>query len=169
MPDPTPLRLIPSPRSAVYGGSRDAADAATVEAILDGLPPGGRVRVVGGAAWLADALATLGAEVAADGPVDVVAFPLTPLGDDAVAALADARSGLDAGGRVVVEAVHPAGLRPYEDGPVDVGGVAAYARTLASWVRVLGSAGLVLRSAREPLDAQTGAPVGLVLVAEPEA
>jgi hypothetical protein len=154
---------------AAHGASRDLADAATVEAVLDGLPPGARVRVVGTAAWLAEALASLGAEVVAEGPVDVVVFPLTLLADDAVAALADARSGLDAGGRVVVEAVHPAGLRPYEDGPVDLGGAAAYARTLASWVRVLAAAGLVLRSAREPLDAQTGAPVGLVLVAEPEA
>ncbi len=171
MSDRTPLRLIPSPRLAAAGVSRDIADAATVEAILDGLPPGGRVRLVGAAAWLAEALGSLGAEVVdtLDGAVDVVAFPLTPLADDAAEALAAARAGLDDGGRVVIEAVHPAGLRPYEDGPLDIGGAQAYVRTVASWVRVLASAGLVLRSVREPLDAQTGAPVGLILVAEPEA
>ena len=69
----------------------------------------------------------------------------------------------------MVEAVHPAALRPYEDGPMDLGGEPTYVRTLASWVRVLASAGLVLRSVREPLDAHSGAPAGLVLVAEPEA
>ena len=31
MPDPSPLRLIPSPRSLAQGPSRDLADAATVE------------------------------------------------------------------------------------------------------------------------------------------
>ena len=171
MSDRIPLRLIPSPRLAASGVSRDVADAATVEAILDGLPPGGRVRLVGAGAWLAEALGSLGADVveAPDGPVDVAVFPLTPLADDAAAALAAARAGLDAGGRVVIEAVHPAGFRPYEDGPLDMGGTPAYVRTVASWVRVLASAGLVLRSVREPLDAQTGAPAGLILVAEPEA
>ena len=181
MSDRPPLRLIPSPR--LPGGTRDAADAATVEAVLDGLPPGGRVRIVGPGAWLAEALASLDAEVldaemvAAGVPADVVAFPMTVPGDDdggrdggrAADALADAAAGLDAGGRVVVEAVHPAGLRPYQDGPLDADGAAVFVRTLASWVRVLAAAGLVVRSIREPLDAQTGAPVGLVLVAEPAA
>ena len=179
MSDRPPLRLIPSPR--LPGGSRDAADAATVEAVLDGLPPGGRVRIVGPGAWLAEALASLDAEVldaervAAGVPADVVAFPMTVPTDDAegtpsaARALADAAAGLDAGGRVVVEAVHPAGLRPYQDGPLDVDGAAVFVRTVASWVRVLAAAGLVVRSVREPLDAQTGAPVGLVLVAEPAA
>ncbi|HEX8297715.1 MAG TPA: hypothetical protein VF594_01030, partial [Rubricoccaceae bacterium] len=90
-------------------------------------------------------------------------------GSRAATALLAARASLDAGGRIVVEAVHPAGLRPYEDGPLDLGGEPTYVRTLASRVRVLGAAGLVLRSVREPLDALSGAPAGLVLVAEPEA
>ena len=172
MSDRPPLRLIPSPR--LPGGSRDAADAATVEAVLDGLPPGGRVRIVGPGAWLAEALASLDAEMVDAGvPADVVAFPMTvPTDDDgrsAALALADAAAGLEAGGRVVVEAVHPAGLRPYQDGPLDVDGAAVFVRTVASWVRVLAAAGLVVRSVREPLDVQTGAPVGLVLVAEPAA
>ena len=175
MPDDRPpLRLIPSPRSHGLGASRDAVDAATIEAILDGLPPAGRVRIVGPAAWLAEALGALGAEVVADANeddilADVVAFPLTPLADDAAAQLAEARAALEAGGRVVLEAVHPAGLRPYADAPAEVGGEATFVRTLASWVRVLAAAGLVLRDVREPLDAQTGAPAGLVLVAEPVA
>ena len=172
MPDDrSPLRLIPSPRLHGLGASRDTADAATVEAVLDGLPPGGRVRLAGDALWLADALRALGADVVTDAavPVDVVAFPLTPLAGDAVAALAEARRGLDAGGRVVVETVHPAGLRPYEDTATEVGGAPVFVRTLGSWVRVLAAAGLVVRAVREPLDAQTGAPAGLILVAEPAA
>ncbi len=177
MSDRPPLRLIPSPRAALLGPSRDASDAATVEAILDGLPPGGRVRITGEASWLAAALEALGVDVVTDdAPTDVVAFPLTPLPDDAAppaqraaSALLAARAALDVGGRVVVEAVHPASLRPYEDGPLDVGGTPTYVRTVGSWVRVLAAAGLVLRSVREPLDAHTGAPAGLVLVAEPEA
>ncbi|HEX9952002.1 MAG TPA: hypothetical protein VGB53_09560 [Rubricoccaceae bacterium] len=177
MSDRPPLRLIPSPRTAMLGASREAADAATVEAILDGLPPGGRVRIAGEAAWLTVGLEALGVVVVSDNSIaaDVVAFPLTPLPDDASApaqraasALLAARASLDAGGRVVVEAVHPAALRPYEDGPLDLGGEPTYVRTLASWVRVLAAAGLVLRSVREPLDAHSGAPAGLVLVAEPE-
>ncbi len=178
MSDRPPLRLIPSPRAALLDPSREASDAATVEAILDGLPPGGRVRIVGEASWLADALDVLGVDVVTDDalPADVVAFPLTPLPDDAAypaqraaSALLAARAALDVGGRVVVEAVHPAALRPYEDGPLDVSGTPTYVRTVGSWVRVLAAAGLVLRSVREPLDAHTGAPAGLVLVAEPEA
>ncbi len=149
------------------GASREAADAATVEAILDGLPPGGRVRIAGEALWLAAALEALGITIVTDGglPVDAVAFPLAAA--DAAALLA-ARAGLDVGGRVVVETVHPAGLRPYEDALVDACGEPTAARTFASWVRVLASAGLVLRSVREPLEAHSGAPAGLVLVAEPE-
>ncbi len=168
MSDRPPLRLIPSPRTAMPGASREAADAATVEAILDGLPPGGRVRIAGEAPWLSVALEALGVAIVTDAgvPVDAVAFPLAPA--DAAALLA-ARSGLDVGGRVVVEAVHPASLRPYEDALVDAGGEPTAARTFGSWVRVLASAGLVLRSVREPLDVHTGAPAGLVLVAEPEA
>ncbi len=167
MTDRPPLRLIPSPRTAMHGASREAADAATVEAILDGLPPGGRVRIAGEAPWLAAALEALGITIVTDAavPVDAVAFPLAAA--DASALLA-ARTGLDLGGRIVVEAVHPAGLRPYEDALVDAGGEPTAARTFASWVRVLASAGLVLRSVREPLEAHSGTPAGLVLVAEPE-
>ncbi|HEX8298654.1 MAG TPA: hypothetical protein VF594_05775, partial [Rubricoccaceae bacterium] len=85
MSDRPPLRLIPSPRTAMLGASREAADAATVEAILDGLPPGGHVRIVGEASWLAVGLEALGVVVVCDESVaaDVVAFPLTPLPDDA--------------------------------------------------------------------------------------
>lgn len=166
-----PLRLIPSPRPHGLGASREAADAACVEAVLDGLPPGGRVRLVGPAAWLAEALGALGADVVTDEavPADAIAFPLTRLAGDAVATLSSAARGLEVGGRVVIEAVHPAGLRPYEDVAIEVGGVETYVRTLSSWVRVLAAAGLVVRAVHEPLDAQTGAPAGLVLVAEPEA
>ena len=171
MSDRPPLRLIPSPRSHGPGYAREAADAALVEAILDGLPPGGRVRLVGPAPWLADALGALGAEIVTDPavPVDVAAFALTPLAEGARVLLGRARDGLDAGGRVVIGAIHPAGLRPYEDAEADVDGAPAFVRTMASWVQVLGASGLTVRSLREPLDAQTDAPAGLVIVAEPEA
>ncbi|GAB5534656.1 MAG: class I SAM-dependent methyltransferase [Rubricoccaceae bacterium] len=192
--------------------SRKAAtDAAIVEAILDGLPMGGRVLDMGcGEGWLSRALHQLGVhvhgidgsaaliqtaqdhghgtfdlidyELAADsperlgGPYDVAVFNFALLDDDAVSILRAARSCLDIGGRVLIQTTHPISLEaPYSDGWrresfADVGDGFApmpwYFRTLSSWIRAIRSAGLTLTDLREPVDADTGAPLSLLLTTE---
>ena len=166
-----PLRLVPR------RDDHAASEAALVEAVLTGLPPGGRVLVAGQpegvASWLADALDVV--DIAAvcsplpesdrrdtallfddrddaaggvPGGYDAVVVDAPSLGDGAVAALAALRATLGLGGRLLVQ-VPPDG-----------------ARTLGAWVRLLGVAGLVLRDVREP---EHGGLVGCVFIAEPEA
>lgn len=159
-----PLRLVP--RIA----DPDAADAALVEAILSGLPPGGRVLVAGDGprtAWLADALAVvdvdairsplpqaagapLFAEVDPDGGYDVAVADLGGAPDGAarhaLAAMADA---LAPHGRLLVQVASEP----------EVG-----ARTLGAWVRLMARAGLVLCDLREPPH---GGLTGTVFVCEP--
>ena len=203
---------------AVRGGGipsrRAGTDAAVVEAVLDGLPPAGRVLDVGcGEGWLVRALGALGATAhgvdvsrplveaaqaegggtfdvldyddAADsparlgGPYDAAVFNFSILGERAVAILGAARRQLEVGGRVVVQTAHPLTAGPpYADGwreetfgdfDGDFEPMPWYFRTFGSWVRTLDAAGLRLAEAREPIHPETGAPLSLLLVAEPVA
>ena len=157
-----PLRLVP--RSA----DRAAAEVVLIEAVLTGLPPGGRVLVVGDAArtsWLADALeavevtavcspppadagSSLFAPPSADEAYDAAVVDAGALGDGA--ALAAVGHALAPHGRLLVQA----------DGEPQVG---ASQRPLGAWVRLLAGAGMVLRDVREP---DHGGLAGSVFVCE---
>jgi len=155
-----PLRLVP--RSA----DRAAAEALLVEAVLTGLPPGGRVLVAGDAArmaWLADALEAVevrptcsplpgGAQAdalfdapSADDAFDAAVVDAEALGDGAAHALAAVGGALSPYGRLLVQA------------PDDAD------RSLGGWVRLLAGAGMVLRDVREP---DHGGLAGCVFVCE---
>jgi hypothetical protein len=156
-----PLRLVP--RSA----DRAAAEVVLVEAVLTGLPPGGRVLVAGDAArtsWLADALeaveahavcsplptAPAGALVTHDDGFDVAVVDAEALdGAGASAALSAVGGALAPHGRLLVQA--PSGGAYHDD------------RSLGAWVRLLSGAGLVLRDVREPAH---GGLAGSVFVCE---
>ncbi len=167
---PTPLRLLPRP------DDHAAAEAALLEAVVTGLPPGGRVLIAGDAdgtaAWLADALDAVEVEAvvsplpardlrdagglfgeeadpfrARTGDYDAVVVDAQSLGTGAVPALAMLARALAPGGRLLVQAP-PSG-----------------ARSLGAWVRLLSAAGLVLRDVR---DAAHGGLAGSVFVAEEE-
>jgi hypothetical protein len=165
---PPPLRLLPRP------DDHAAAEAALLEAVVTGLPPGGRVLIAGDAdgtaAWLADALDAVEVEAVVSplpardtrdegglfgdtpfrtrtGDYDAVVVDAQSLGTGAVPALATLTRSLAPGGRLLVQAP-PAG-----------------ARSLGAWVRLLGAAGLVLRDVR---DAAHGGLAGSVFVAEEE-
>lgn len=192
-----------------------ATDAAVVEAVLDGLPPGGRVLDLGcGEGWLVRALTVLGVDAhgidasrplidaaraegggtfepldydtAAErpstlgGPYDAAVFNFSLLSDRVVPVLGAARSRLDAGGRVIVQTVHPLAVGgAYREGWREesfgaMGGGAFrpapwFFRTFGSWVRALDAAGLRLADAHEPRHPKTGDPLSLLLVAEPAA
>ena len=155
-----PLRLVP--RSA----DRATAEALLVEAVLTGLPPGGRVLVVGDAArtaWLADALEAVevratrsplpgGAQAgslfeavsSADDAYDAAVVDAEALGDTAAHAVAAVGRALSPYGRLLVQAG-------------DAG------RSLGGWVRLLAGAGMVLRDVREP---DHGGLAGCVFVCE---
>ncbi len=111
------------------------------------------------------------------GPFDAAVFNFSLLSDDVVGVLRAVIERLDAGGRVLVQTVHPLTLAPpYADGwrsesfegfSAEMAPMPWYARTFGSWVRTLDAAGLRLAEAHEPLDPETGAPLSLLLVAEP--
>ena len=121
------------------------------------------------------------AEAAADpdrlgGPYDAVVFNFALLGDDAVGVLRAAGDRLDVGGRVLIQTVHPSAIDPYEEGWREEAfdGIGSgfepmpwYARTFGAWVRTVDAAALRLAEAVEPLHPETGAPLSLLLVAEP--
>lgn len=160
-----PLRLVPR------RDDRAAAEAALVEAVLTGLPPGGRVLVAGAddgvAAWLDTALAVVEVQTVcsplpardrcdteplfsprpADDGFDAVVVDAPSLGTGAVPALAALGEVLAPGGRLLVQAP--------PDGE----------RSVGAWVRLLGAAGLVLRDIHEP---EQGGLAGSIFVAEPE-
>lgn len=111
------------------------------------------------------------------GPYDAAVFNFSLLGERVVGVLAAARRRLEVGGRVIVQTAHPvAAGPPYADGwreetfadfEGDFTPMPWYFRTFGSWVRVLDAAGLRLAEAKEPVHPETGAPLSLLLVAEP--
>lgn len=117
----------------------------------------------------------------AGGPYDAIACNFSLLHADLVPLLAALRHNLDAGGALVVQTVHPwtalAG-EGYADGwrteTFDAfGGDFAepmpwYYRTLESWMSALRGAGYRLAGLREPTHPGTGAPLSLLMVAEPD-
>ena len=120
-------------------------------------------------------------EAAADparlgGPYDAAVFNFALLGDDVVGVLRAAGSRLDVGGRVVIQTVHPLSAGPpYRDGwreePFAATGggfepMPWYFRTVGSWVRVLGAAGIRLAEVVEPLHPETDEPLSLLMTAE---
>lgn len=186
-------------------------DAAIVEAVVRGLPPGGRVLDVGcGEGWLSRALAALGASVhgvdasaalveaaqkargsfdvlsyeAAEadptrlgGPFDAAVFNFALLDESAAGILRAVASRLERGGRVIVQTVHPMTVEPpYADGWRGESFAAMgdgfepmpwFFRTLGSWVRTVGAAGLTLVEVFEPMAPEGDRPLSLLLVAEP--
>ena len=110
------------------------------------------------------------------GPYDAAVFNFALLDDDVVGILSAARRALDAGGRVLVQTVHPLTAdAPYADGWrresfADLGDAFEpmpwFFRTVGSWVRTLRSAGLVVTDLREPAHAETGAPLSLLWTGE---
>lgn len=164
---PAPLRLVSCPLDPA------ADEAALVEALLTGLPPGARVLLVGAPdgtpSWLADALEAVEVEaVRSDPPVqppgalfadsvppaasaldgyDAVVVDSASLPERASATLAALAGALAPGGRLLVQV--PAGCT----------------RSLGEWVRMLGNAGLMLRDVREPAH---GGLAGSIFVAEAE-
>ncbi|PAP78759.1 class I SAM-dependent methyltransferase [Rubrivirga marina] len=111
------------------------------------------------------------------GPYDAAVFNFALLDESVAGTLRAAASRLDAGGRVIVQTVHPIAVDPpYADGwrQESFASMAEgfepmpwYFRTLGSWVRALGTAGLGLTEVVEPTDPDTGHPLSLILVAEP--
>lgn len=110
------------------------------------------------------------------GPYDVAVFNFSLLDDRAAAPLRAAASVLEPGGRLVVQSVHPIAVGPpYVDGwreetfdgvEGDFEPMPWFFRTLGSWVRAFGAAGLTLTDLAEPVDLETGEPLSLLLVAE---
>lgn len=110
------------------------------------------------------------------GPYDVAVFNFALLSDDVVGVLRAAASRLEAGGRLIVQTVHPATVAPpYEDGWRDESFDAFgegfkpmpwFFRTFAGWTRALRAAGLLLTEVAEPTDPESGAPLSLILAAE---
>ena len=192
--------------------SRAATDAAMVEAVLGGLPPGGRVLDVGcGEGWLSRAFGALGAsvhgidaapeliaaaestggatfdclgyaEAAADperlgGPYDAAVFNFSILDRRARDILRVTASRLEAGGRLLIQTVHPATVAPpYTEGWRAANRTSSshtldasaewYFRPFGTWVRELDAAGLGLCGCVEPLD-DDQLPISMILIAQP--
>ena len=110
------------------------------------------------------------------GPYDVAVFNFSLLDDRAAAPLRAAGAVLEAGGRVVVQTVHPlAAGPPYADGwreetfdgvEGDFEPMPWFFRTLGAWVRVVTAAGLRITDVLEPAHPETGEPLSLIVVAE---
>ena len=120
---------------------------------------------------IADDPTTLG------GPYDVAVFNFALLSDTVFGVLRGATDQLAPGGRVIVQTVHPLSIgAPYADGwreetfestDADLEPMPWYARTFGTWVRTLDAVGLQLREVAEPTHPDTGAPLSLILTAEP--
>jgi len=125
-----------------------------------------------------DAIGARASELGAPFDLAVCNFSLL---DAELAPLLDALRGvLDAGGRLVIQTVHPwiaCGDAPYVDGWREEtfasfgGGFTApmpwYFRTLASWVDAIGASRFAIERIVEPVDAESGRPLSLLIEAVP--
>jgi len=113
-------------------------------------------------------------------PFDVAVCNFSLLDDDLLPVLYGIRKLLQAQGALIIQTVHPwtaCGDQPYVDGWrtetfADFGGAFAepmpwYFRTASSWVRALRDGGFVVERCEEPVDAKSGRPLSLLLVATP--
>lgn len=176
MTDSSFLRLVPPalPAERAHIEARTQAEAAVIEAALDGLPPGGRVLDVGGSGWLGEALTALGAHaervetadltgaagdplagLPADGlppfiggDLDLAVVTAGALGAQPHAVLLAIGDRLALGGRLLIVAEHPSS-----------GGTR---RRFGAWVRLVAGAGFSLRDAIE----SDVVPPLLLLIAE---
>jgi 2-polyprenyl-3-methyl-5-hydroxy-6-metoxy-1,4-benzoquinol methylase len=140
-----------------------------------------RAREIGGADFLhvsyeqfIERPARVGAEF------EVVVFNFSLFTQDIVPALRAAHSIIRKDGRLVVQTVHPfndAQDQPYTDGWREETfatmsedfqtAMPWYFRTMQSWVASVTRAGFTLLEAREPINAETGRPLSLLLIAAP--
>jgi 2-polyprenyl-3-methyl-5-hydroxy-6-metoxy-1,4-benzoquinol methylase len=138
-------------------------------------------RDLGGGTFVAmtyDAIAASTATLGAPFDVAVCNFSLL---EAELAPLLDALHGvIGADGRLVIQTVHPwiaCGDAPYVDGWREEtfasfgGGFAAsmpwYFRTLASWVDAIGASRFAIGRIVEPVDAESGRPLSLLIEATP--
>ncbi|HYE59259.1 MAG TPA: class I SAM-dependent methyltransferase [Rhodothermales bacterium] len=111
---------------------------------------------------------------------DVAVFNFALLDEDPSSLLRAVASRLRLNGALLIQTVHPwtaRGDAPYADGwreerfasfgDTFAASTPWYYRTLGSWLRVLGQAGLTLEVVREPLHPETGIPLSLLLEATP--
>ena len=147
------------------------ASAALIEAARAG--GGGRFETVAHEGIAARA-AALGA------PFDIAVCNFSLLEADLEPVLAGARAVLGAHGKLIVQTVHPwiaNGDAQYVDGWrtetfAAFGGsfvepMPWYFRTLASWVDAIAAGGFAIERCEEPVDAEKGLPLSLLLVAKP--
>ncbi|MVA96944.1 methyltransferase domain-containing protein [Nitratireductor sp. CAU 1489] len=116
------------------------------------------------------------------GPFDLIACNFALFGKAVSPLLSALTHVLEPGGAIVIQTLHPWRSRPaegYRDGWrketfTGLGDEAWdampwYFRTLSSWTGELGAAGLALVEIAEPLDADGGEPLSLVMVCKPVA
>jgi 2-polyprenyl-3-methyl-5-hydroxy-6-metoxy-1,4-benzoquinol methylase len=119
---------------------------------------------------VADRAAQLGA------PFDIAVCNFSLLEEDLVPVLSALRDGIAAHGRLLIQTVHPWIANrdgPYVDGWrtetfADFGAdfvepMPWYFRTLSSWIEIVGSAGLRIARVDEPIDADSGRPLSLLI------
>lgn len=142
-----------------------------------------RARELGGGEFLVAGYPELVRNPAvAGGSYDAVVCNFALLGEEIAELLLALRRRLAPQGRLLIQTVHPwsvLGDEPYRDGWRTEGwqGFAGqfpepmpwFFRTLGSWIRCLGEAGLAVDEVREPLHPGSGRPLSLLLRAAPRA
>jgi 2-polyprenyl-3-methyl-5-hydroxy-6-metoxy-1,4-benzoquinol methylase len=111
---------------------------------------------------------------------DVAVFNFSLFADDIVPVLRAARAILRTRGTLFIQTVHPfndAQDAPYRDGwrEETFSTMSAdfrtpmpwYFRTMSSWVHAVVSSGFQLVALREPVNAETGRPLSLILIGQP--
>lgn len=139
-----------------------------------------RARELGGGSFIAlsyGAFARDPERVGRDHHVAVCNFSL--LGREVRGLLSALLHVVAAGGRLVIQTVHPATVedRPREDGwreetfdplaPLEFSAMPWYFRTRDSWIEELQESGWRIVEVREPQHPSTGEPLSLILLAEP--
>lgn len=136
-----------------------------------------RARELGGAVFLEVGYRDLMAAPASVGhDFDVVVFNFSLFAEDIVPILAAARRTLRAGGRLLIQTVHPfhdACDAPYVDGWREESFATMsdafrtpmpwYFRTLQTWLHSVSSAGYQIAGIREPVNSETGRPLSLII------